>query len=95
MKVLLCEDADWLLSEEAFSIYASCMFQPTYEDYKAQMEGQDERRTAALGPFAPCLLKSNQGAVKPPPVIDFYQIPKCAYRLNSAKRQIVINHAFL
>ena len=23
--------------------------------------------------FAPCLLKSNQGAVKPPPVIDFYQ----------------------
>ena len=38
MKVLLCEDADWLLSEEAFSIYASCMFQPTYEDYKAQME---------------------------------------------------------
>ena len=24
-------------------------------------------------PFAPCLLKSNQGAVKPPTVIDFYQ----------------------
>ena len=38
MKVLLCEDADWLLSEEAFSIYASCMFHPTYEEYKAQME---------------------------------------------------------
>ncbi len=38
MKVVLCEDADWLLSEEAFSIYASCMYHPTYEDYKAQME---------------------------------------------------------
>ena len=38
MRVLLCEDADWLMSEEAFSIYASCMYHPTYEDYKAQME---------------------------------------------------------
>ena len=38
MKVMLCEDADWLLSEEAFSIYASCMYHPTYEEYKAQME---------------------------------------------------------
>ena len=27
-------------------------------------------------PFAPCPLKSNQGAVKPPPVIDFYQSRK-------------------
>ena len=38
MKVELFEDTDWLLSEEAFSIYASCMYHPTYEDYKAQME---------------------------------------------------------
>ena len=38
MKVVLCKDADWLLSEEAFSIYASCMYRPTYEDYKAQMK---------------------------------------------------------
>ena len=38
MKVLVCEDVDWLLSEEAFSIYASCMYHPTYEDYKVQME---------------------------------------------------------
>ena len=30
MKVLLCEDTDWLLSEEAFLIYAPCMFHPTY-----------------------------------------------------------------
>ena len=33
MKVAVCEDADWLLSEEAFSIYASCMYHPTYNDY--------------------------------------------------------------
>ena len=38
MKAVLCEDTDWLLSEEAFSIYASCMYHPTYEDYKAQMD---------------------------------------------------------
>ena len=38
MIVLLCEDADWLLSEEAFSIYASCMYHPTYDEYKTQME---------------------------------------------------------
>ncbi|MBQ3946840.1 MAG: GNAT family N-acetyltransferase [Paludibacteraceae bacterium] len=39
MKVVICRDTDWLLSEDAFSIYASCMYHPTYEDYKAQMEG--------------------------------------------------------
>ena len=38
MKVAVCEDADWLLSEEAFSIYASCMYHPTYDEYKTQME---------------------------------------------------------
>ena len=38
MRSMLCKDAAWLLSEEAFSIYASCMYHPTYEDYKAQME---------------------------------------------------------
>ena len=38
MKVLLCEDTDWLLSEEAFLIYAPCMFHPTYEKYKTKME---------------------------------------------------------
>lgn len=38
MKTVLCEDSDWLMSEEAFSIYASCMYHPTYEDYKAKME---------------------------------------------------------
>ena len=31
-------DKSWLTSEEAFSIYAPCMYQPTYEDYKALME---------------------------------------------------------
>ena len=38
MKIMLCENADWLRSEEAFSIYASCMYRQTYEDYKAKME---------------------------------------------------------
>ena len=38
MKIAGCEDADWLLSEEAFSIYASCMYHPTYDDYRAEME---------------------------------------------------------
>ena len=38
MKVAVCENTEWLLSEEAFSIYASCMYHPTYEEYKAQME---------------------------------------------------------
>ena len=38
MKTVLCENTEWLLSEEAFSIYASCMYHPTYEEYKAQME---------------------------------------------------------
>lgn len=39
MNAVLCGDAAWLLSEEAFLIYASCMYRPTYEDFKIQMEG--------------------------------------------------------
>ena len=39
MKVAACEDTDWLLSEEAYSIYAPCMYHPTCEDYKTQMKG--------------------------------------------------------
>ena len=39
MKVAACEDTDWLLSEEAYSIYAPCMYHPTCEDYRTQMEG--------------------------------------------------------
>ena len=38
MKVVLCSDADWLLSEEAFLLYASCMYHPTYEDFKTHMK---------------------------------------------------------
>lgn len=38
MRVELYEDGNWLLSGEAFSIYSSCMYQPTYGDYKTQME---------------------------------------------------------
>ena len=39
MRVFRCEDAEWLCSEEAYAIYAPCMYQPTYEKYKAEMEG--------------------------------------------------------
>jgi ribosomal protein S18 acetylase RimI-like enzyme len=38
MDVVLCNDTDWLLSEEAFLLYASCMYRPTYENFKIQME---------------------------------------------------------
>lgn len=38
MKFVLCSDADWLLSEEAFQLYASCMYQPSYENFRKQME---------------------------------------------------------
>lgn len=37
-EIIRCMDKSWQTSEEAFSIYAPCMYQPTYEDYKAQME---------------------------------------------------------
>ena len=35
---VLCSDRDWLTSKEAFSIYAPCMYQPTFEDFVVQME---------------------------------------------------------
>ena len=38
MSVMLCIDENWLLSEEAFLLYASCMYHPTYKNYKTQME---------------------------------------------------------
>lgn len=38
MKVLLCNDKDWLFSEEAFNIYAPCMYLPTFEKYLTKME---------------------------------------------------------
>ena len=37
MRVSLCKDTAWLLSDEAFSIYAPCMYRPTLEKYKKQM----------------------------------------------------------
>ena len=36
---ILFKDSQWLLSEEAFLLYSSCMYQPTYEEYKLRMEG--------------------------------------------------------
>ena len=38
MSTVLCSDRDWLTSKEAFSIYAPCMYQPTFDDFVAQME---------------------------------------------------------
>lgn len=38
MEVALCKDMDWLQSEEAFSIYTSCMYQPTYETFRKRMK---------------------------------------------------------
>lgn len=38
MSTVLYSDTDWLTSEEAFLIYAPCMYQPAYEDFIAQME---------------------------------------------------------
>ena len=38
MNVISFVDEDWLLSEEAFLLYASCMYQPRYENFKKQME---------------------------------------------------------
>ena len=38
MEVVLCDDLSWLFSKEAFSIYASCMYHPTFEDYKTQIK---------------------------------------------------------
>lgn len=34
MRIEICNDIEWLLSKEAFFIYSSCMYQPTFDDYK-------------------------------------------------------------
>ena len=38
MNVRACVDKYWLLSEGAFLLYAPCMYQPRYENFKKQME---------------------------------------------------------
>lgn len=38
MTVLPADDQAWLMSEEAFSIYAPCMYQPSREKYRALTE---------------------------------------------------------
>ena len=55
MRVMLCNDTDWLLSEEAFLLYAPCMYQPTYEDFKIQMED------LLSSPFVRILVSENRG----------------------------------
>ena len=48
MTVVLCSDTDRLLSEEAYLLYASCMYRPTYEDYKIRMEDLLNDRSAKV-----------------------------------------------
>ena len=38
MNVIPCVDEDWLLSEEAYMLYAPCMYQPAYDDFTIKME---------------------------------------------------------
>ena len=38
MKVKMCSDRDWLLSKEAYQLYAPCMYQPAYDDFRIRME---------------------------------------------------------
>lgn len=30
----LCEDSEWLLSEDAYDIFKQCLYKKNYEDYK-------------------------------------------------------------
>ncbi|MBO4866816.1 MAG: GNAT family N-acetyltransferase [Ruminococcus sp.] len=55
MNVMLYDDKDWILSKEAFLIYASCMHHPTYEDLKKQMED------LLNAPFVSVYVCENQG----------------------------------
>lgn len=70
MIVELCNDTDWLLSEEAFALYAPCLYKPVYDDYMTKMENyvsnpsieificrDNEKKTGVL-----VLLKDNQDA---------------------------------
>ena len=38
MDIALCTDLGWLLSEEAFLIYASCMYKPSFAEFKTHIE---------------------------------------------------------
>ncbi len=37
-EIIRCMEKHWLTSEEAFSIYAPCMYQPAYKDFITLME---------------------------------------------------------
>ena len=39
LQISVCADAAWLLSKEAFALYAPCLYQPTYESYRERMRG--------------------------------------------------------
>lgn len=46
--ITLCSDRDWLMSEEAYTLYAPCMHQPAYDGFKKQMEGLLDDRSARV-----------------------------------------------
>ena len=48
MNISLCTDTNWLFSEDAYSIYAPCMYQPTYEKYKTQIENYVENPSVQI-----------------------------------------------
>ena len=39
LQITRCADAAWLLSKEAFALYAPCLYQPTYDSYRERMRG--------------------------------------------------------
>lgn len=39
LRISVCADAAWLLSKEAFALYAPCLYQPTYAGYRERMRG--------------------------------------------------------
>ena len=38
MELRLCQDVDWLYSEDAYSVYKHCMYLPAYAKYKNRIE---------------------------------------------------------
>ena len=38
MNISVCEDKERLISDEAYSVYSSCMYEPTYEKYRSRID---------------------------------------------------------
>ena len=48
VKLLLCQDDDWLYSQDAYSVYRHCMYSPTYEKYKNRIRRLYEDSTVSI-----------------------------------------------